>query len=84
MWHRKSKIWRGPLGRAMGRHHWRFTVWYPRIGDGSAYSYRLWLNSRWAGTRELVRADRAKRESAARLLAYRRQHWLDGAIHGMD
>lgn len=82
--HRRSRVWRGTLGRAMGRHYWRFTVWFPRIGPQSAYNYRLWLGSRWSGTRALVRQDRAKRESDARRLAYRRAHWLDGALSGTD
>lgn len=55
MWHRKSKRWRGPLGTVMRKHHWRFAVWFPLIGMQSAYNYRLWLGSRWSGTRELIR-----------------------------
>lgn len=90
-WHRRSRVTRpqdgyprGPLGGAMLRHHWRCTRWFVLIGPVGAYRYRLWLGSRVIGTRALMRADRAKRESEARLLRYRQLHYLDNAIYGYD
>jgi len=46
-WHRRSRVWRGALGRAMRVHHWRFAVYQVTIGPGFVCYRRVW--SRWAG-----------------------------------
>lgn len=46
-WHRRSRVWRGALGRAMRLHHWRFAVYQVMIGPGIIRYRRVW--SRWAG-----------------------------------
>ena len=59
-YHRRSRVWRVTIDRVMLQHHRRYLVWFPNIGPDKARSYRLWIGSRWAGTRELMRRDRQK------------------------
>lgn len=48
MWRRRSRIWRGPLGRAMRKHHWRYAVYQRLFTHREFLRYRrVW--SRWAG-----------------------------------
>lgn len=64
--------------------HWRFTIYQSLIGVDGLYKYRLWLWNRTIAYRELNRRRRAERQSHERLMAYRRLHYLDGAIYGYD
>lgn len=88
--YRRSRIWRGSLSRAMGRHHWRFTTYQALIGREGLLPYRRWLWSHWAaqkGIRDQRRAERERREpwrKFKRLQWIRMQHYLDNAIYGYD
>lgn len=53
--YRKAEVWRGPITRAMCRHHWRYAVYLLLMGYDRFLPYRVWLWSYWKAHRELRR-----------------------------